>query len=86
MNGKVYVRVDHEGRLSRSERATLEEQHAANFIVVFDGDRYLVWKDRYGDPGVVLTKAEADARALDHLDVADGRKKPKEIYAFGRRR
>lgn len=82
MNGNIYVRVDHDGHLTRDPRCTVEEQHSANFIVIQKDGELVVWKDRYGRAGVVVTKAQADARALDHLDIAQGRKGSREIYRY----
>jgi hypothetical protein len=79
----IYVRVSHDGRLSRDPRATSQEVREANFIVVQKDDQFVVQKDRYGSTGRVLTKTEADARAFDHVDVAQGRKSSKTIFLFG---
>lgn len=75
----VYVRVSHDGRLSRDPRCTVEEQHAANFIVVRVEGRLVIWKDRYGRTGRVVSGPEADNRAYDHVEVAMGRKSSRSM-------
>ena len=82
---KVYVRVNFQGNLSRNERMTVREAHEANFVVVWKDDKLFVWKDRYSDYKGELTRAEADSRAHDFVDVARGDKKASIIYQFGRR-
>jgi hypothetical protein len=79
----IYVRVSHDGRLSRDSRASSQELREANFVVIQQGDDLVIWKDRYGVNGSVTTKADADARAFDHVDVAQGRKSSKSIFRFG---
>lgn len=79
----IYVRVSYDGRLSRSSRASVHELHEANFVVIQQGDDLVIWKDRYGASGEVVTKEEADKRAFDHVDVAQGRKTSRSIFKFG---
>jgi hypothetical protein len=79
----IYVRVSHDGRLSRDTRATSQELREANFIVVQQGDDFVIWKDRYGASGKVVTRTEADQRAFDHVDVSQGRKPSSSILRFG---
>lgn len=79
----IYVRVSHDGRLSRDARATSQELREANFVVIQQGDDLVIWKDRYGASGEVVTKQYADERAFDHVDVSQGRKTSRSIFKFG---
>ena len=79
----VYVRVSHDGRLSRDPRPSNVELHDAHFVVIKQGDDLVIWKDLYGVAGTVVTKEYADTRAFDYVDVSQGRKTSRSIFKFG---